>query len=323
VRALITGIEGFAGRHLARELQGRGFEVWGGYYLKDRLEELDPYVLRECDLTRGEEALALLKDSKPQRIYHLAGQSSSAVSFKDPVGTFQANVIGTIHLLEGVRRACPEAKVLLVTSCEVYGAADPEYLPTNEKAPFKPLSPYAASKASQDYLGYQYFKSYQLEIIRVRPFPHVGPGQGPAFALPGFAKQIAVIEAKGVPSSILVGNLDAERDLSDVRDIVQAYAMILEQGVPGEAYNVGSGRVYSIRKALEILLSKARVETITQQDESRMRPADVPLLFSDCTKLKRTIRWEPEIPLEKSLEDLLDSWRKMTNEKGKGNDRGG
>jgi GDP-4-dehydro-6-deoxy-D-mannose reductase len=317
VKALITGIEGFVGHHLARELQGRSYEVWGGYFLKDRLEELEPYVLRKCDLTRRDEILSLLDECKPDRIYHLAGQSSSAVSFKDPVGTFQANVTGTIHLLEGMRKACPGARVLMVTSCEVYGAADPEHLPTSEKAPLKPLSPYAASKASQDHLGFQYYKSYHTEIVRVRPFPHVGPGQGPNFALPGFAKQIAEIEAGMAPPTVMVGNLEAERDLSDVRDVVRAYALILEQGTAGEAYNIGSGRVYSIRKALEVLLSKAKIPIQVQTDASRMRPADVPLLWSDCSKLRQAIPWEAEIPVEKSLEDLLDFWREEVRERKK------
>lgn len=317
MRALITGIEGFVGRHLARELQSREYEVWGGYFLKERLEELASFTLRRCDLTKREEVLALLEECKPERIYHLAGQSSAAVSFKDPIGTFQTNVLGTIQLLEGVRTVCSDARVLMVTSCEVYGAADPEHLPTNEEAPFWPLSPYAASKASQDHLGYQYHNSYHNAIIRVRPFPHVGPGQGPNFALSGFAKQIAEIETGMAPPTVMVGNLEAKRDLSDVRDVVRAYTLILERGATGEAYNIGSGRVYSIRKALEIMLSKAKNPIQVQTDESRMRPADVPLLWSDCSKLRQAIRWEAEIPVEKSLEDLLDFWREEVRERGK------
>jgi GDP-4-dehydro-6-deoxy-D-mannose reductase len=321
MKVLITGIEGFVGRHLARELQEQGYEVWGGYFLEERLQELKPCTLRNCDLTRAGEVAALLGECRPQRIYHLAGQSSAAVSFKDPVGTFQANVIGTINLLEEMRRLCPDTRMLLVTSCEIYGAADKEHLPTNEEAPFKPLSPYASSKGSQDHLGFQYYNSYHIAIIRVRPFPHVGPGQGPTFALPGFAKQIAEIESGMTPPIVRVGNLEAERDLSDVRDVVRAYGMILEKGIPGEAYNIGSGEVYSIRKALEILISKAKIPIQIHSDETRMRPADVPLLWGDCSKLKKTIPWKPKISLEKTMEDLLEYWRSAVKEKGTRNDR--
>lgn len=316
MRILITGIEGFVGRYLSRELLGRGYLVFGTFFASEEIEELrESSTLFSCDITDSEMIEEVLRKVKPDGIFHLAAQSSAAISFQDVKNTFKVNVNGTLNLLEGMKKYSPLAKLILITSCEVYGGVGPEWIPTNERAPLLPLSPYATSKACQDMLGYQYAKSFGLRIIRIRPFPHTGPGHSSVFAIPNFAKQIAEIEDKKQEPVIFVGNLDSKRDFTDVRDMVKAYVLAIEKGKEGECYNIGSEKSFSMKDVLDILLEMANVKIEVKHDAGRFRPLDVPFLLSDCSKFMGETSWKPEIQLKKTLQDVLEYWRRKIKEK--------
>jgi GDP-4-dehydro-6-deoxy-D-mannose reductase len=227
------------------------------------------------------------------------------MSWKAPADTIETNVIGTIHLFEAIRKAQINSKILVAGSSEEYGMVYPEELPIKETNPLRPLSPYGVSKVAQDKLGYQYCRSYGLEVVITRAFNHTGPRRGDVFATSNFAKQIAEAE-KGVSRVIHVGNLNAQRDFSDVRDIVKAYWVALEKCKPGEAYNICSEKARSIQEVLNLLLSMTAKDVEIRQDPSRLRPADVEVLHGDCSKFKQQTGWEPAIPFEKTLEDLLN-----------------
>jgi len=221
------------------------------------------------------------------------------------------------HVLEAVRRHRPDCVVLVVGSAEEYGRARAEDMPLREDAPMRPLSPYAVSKLAQDFLGLQYHLAYGLRILRVRPFNHIGPRQRLGFVAADFAKQLAEAEAGLIEPSIGVGNLEAERDFSDVRDVVRAYAMLVEHEAWGEVYNVASGRAVSIRTLLEMLLRECRAEVEIVQDPQRMRASDVPSFVGDYSKLHRDTGWQPEIPLEQTVKDVMEYWRARVREEDK------
>jgi GDP-4-dehydro-6-deoxy-D-mannose reductase len=204
-----------------------------------------------------------------------------------------------------------ETKVLLVSSAEVYGHIRPDDLPVDEETPHRPANPYAVSKIAQDYLGFQYYLSYKLPIIRVRPFNHIGPGQKLGFVVSDFAKQVAEIEKGSQPPIIRVGNLEARRDFTDVRDIVKAYPLLLEKGEPGEVYNAGSGNSHSAKEIMEILLTLTTASVQVEQDPDRMRPSDIPEIRADITKIIEVTGWKPEIPFEQTIKDTLDYFRKV------------
>ncbi|MEW6685558.1 MAG: GDP-mannose 4,6-dehydratase [Candidatus Edwardsbacteria bacterium] len=310
MKVFITGIEGFAGHHLALDLLGKGEEVFGSFFAEETMGDLKKKcTLFRCDIRNQDEIAGILKEVKPEQVYHLAAQSSGAYSFKDSKSTFEINVMGTLNLLENILKYSPEAKTLVISSCEVYGVCEGSDLPTKEEKIFYPVSPYGTSKAAQDLLAYQYWRSFGLFIIRVRPFPHTGPGQNPVFVLPNFAKQIAEIERGEKEPVIEVGNLEVRRDFTDVRDIVKAYQLALTKGEPGEAYNICSGKTITIGETLKILLSFTKKEIAIKQDLSRMRPSDISVLAGDGTKFSRKTNWSPQIPFTQTLRDLLDWWR--------------
>ena len=312
MRALVTGSAGFVGRHLINFLlQETELEIVGTIY---RRHPQPPYTspriqLEQLDL-RDEAAVAeILARWRPDVIFHLAGQSNVPVSWQHPWPTFDQNVHTQINLFRGIMAAQLTPRILIVGSGEEYGAIDPEDLPINEQAPLRPLSPYAVSKVTQDLLGWQYHRSHQIQAIRVRPFNHIGPGQSELFVASSFARQIAMIEA-GLQEPVLRhGNLEARRDFTDVRDVVRAYWLIINQGAPGDVYNVGSGRAVSIQHLLDILLSMSRVPIRTETDPARMRPSDTPIIVCDPSKLQQTTHWQPQIPLEQTLADILNDWR--------------
>jgi GDP-4-dehydro-6-deoxy-D-mannose reductase len=266
----------------------------------------------EADLTDPAAAQAVVEDVRPDRILHLAGQSSVHLSWLDPGGTLRANVLGVVHLLDAVRRRGLRPPVLVVGSAEEYGPVGPEEMPIREETPLRPASPYAVSKVAQGALALLYGPAGGLRVVLTRTFHHTGPGRGEAFAESSFARQIAEIEAGRREPVLKVGNLEAVRDFADVRDVVRAYWMLLERGEGGRAYNVCSGRGRRIRDLLDILLaaSTARVEVRT--DPERLRPSDVPAQVGDPARLRAATGWEPRIPLERSLLDLLDDWRART-----------
>ncbi|MGQ9707438.1 MAG: GDP-mannose 4,6-dehydratase [bacterium] len=314
MKCLITGITGFAGSHLAEYLLSLGnCEVHGTIRWRSRTENIeqlrDKIQLHDCDLRDAYSVNQLICSLKPDRIYHLAAQSFVPMSWIAPAETFVTNVIGQTNIFEALRTCGYECRVHLACSSEEYGLVLPDEVPIKETNPLRPLSPYAVSKVAQDLMGYQYHQSYKMFIIRTRGFNHTGPRRGDVFVTSNFARQIAEIE-KGKREPVLnVGNLEAVRDFTDVRDTVRAYYLILEKGTPGEVYNVASGKGYKVAKVLEILKDFSKVSFEVRQDPKRLRPSDVELLIGDPSKLKQATGWEPRIPFEKTLEDLLNYWR--------------
>jgi GDP-4-dehydro-6-deoxy-D-mannose reductase len=267
-------------------------------------------TLLEADLNDAA-ALETVLDSGPvDRIVHLAGQSSVHLSWLDPGGTLRTNVLGLVYLLDAVRRRKGRPDVLVVGSAEEYGSVEADDLPLREDRPLLPASPYAVSKVAQACLAAQYGPAGGMRILRTRTFHHTGPGRGEAFAESSFARQIAEAEAGLRPAVLQVGNLHAVRDYTDVRDVVRAYWALLERGEAGAVYNVCSGRGRSIRELLDILLAVSGAKLDVKVEPERLRPADVPAQYGDPRRLKEATGWEPRIPLEQTLRDLLDDWRR-------------
>jgi GDP-4-dehydro-6-deoxy-D-mannose reductase len=322
MRVLLTGITGFVGSHFAEFLLAQGAEVVGSVRWRSKTENIehirDRVTLVECDLRDLMSVRSLLEQARPERIVHLAAQSFVGASWHTPVETFNTNVISQLNLLEGMRQLCPGARCLVIGTSEEYGLVDVDELPVRETNPLRPLSPYAVSKVAQDLMGYQYFKSYRLHIVRTRAFNHTGPRRGEAFATSNFAKQIAKIEAGAAPPVIHVGDLKPTRDFSDVRDIVRGYWQLLEHGTPGEVYNLCSGEDWSIERVLQFLVSRSTVSSIdVRVDPSRLRPSDVPILRGSAAKAEKAVGWHRTIPLEQTLADLLDYWRHRIPPRGR------
>jgi len=314
-RVLITGIAGFVGKHLARFLAGATTATIHGIALPgertadiqaelgSRLEVL-PGNLMDADAVRQ-----IVHRVQPDWIFHLAAQAFVPTAFADPTGTLVNNIIGQVNLLQAVLTWGGNPTIMVVGSNEEYGMVEPADLPVKESAPFRPANPYAVSKVAQDLLGYQYHLSYQMRIVRVRPFNHIGPGQSDRFVASSFARQIAEAELGMRPAVLKVGNLEAERDYTDVRDIVRAYHLAVTRGTPGDVYNLGSERAVPTRKLLELLLAQSRVPLRVEQDTERLRPSDIPRIVADCTKFRTLTGWRAEIPLERTLTDTLNWWR--------------
>jgi len=313
-KVLITGITGFAGSHLTEFLlknekaELHGIIRWRSK--KDHIDHnLDKLTLHECDIKDYSSVLKTIKDVMPDVIYHLAAQSFVPTSWVLPSETLSTNIIGELNILESVRHLEINPRILIAGSSEEYGLVHEDEVPINENNPLRPLSPYAVSKVAQDLLGYQYYMSYGLNIIRTRGFNHTGPRRGEVFVCSDFARQIARIEAKLTEPIIYTGALDSVRDFTDVRDMVRAYYMAVEKADPGEAYNICSGKGYKIREVIDILVDLAHVKVEIKQDQARVRPSDVPVLIGDSTKFTMKTGWQPEIPFEKTMEDLLNYWR--------------
>lgn len=313
MRILITGITGFVGSHLAELALEKGTEVFGTYRWRSRLDNIQHLLTKirliECDLRDAISMRNAVKEAKPDWIFHLAAQSFVPASWTAPADTMHINVIGTINLFEAVRQLELDCRILNAGSSEEYGLQFERELPIKETNPLRPLSPYAVSKVAQDLLGWQYYRSYKMFIVRTRAFNHSGPRRPEAFVDSGFAWQIARIEAGLQEPVIYVGNLEAKRDFTDVRDIVRAYWLALEKGEPGEVYNICTGKAWSIKEVLDLLLSMAKVNVEIRQDPSKMRPSDVPILVGDSTKFRERTGWTPQIPYEQTLQDMLDYWR--------------
>jgi GDP-4-dehydro-6-deoxy-D-mannose reductase len=314
-KALITGISGFAGSFLAELLLTEGFDV-SGTHIGDDTKNLDKI---KKDVTLGKVNLLNAQDTKkfigrisPDYVFHLAALTSPSESFKDPAGVVTNNVTAEINVFEAVRLMDISPKILITSSAEVYGVVSREDLPLNENAALKPGTPYAVSKITQDYLGLQYNISYNMDIIRVRPFNHIGPRQTTQFVVSAFAKQIAELEKSHDKNSIKVGNLEAKRDFTDVRDMVKAYFLLLEKGKSGEVYNAGLGHSHKIGEILEKLLSLSTKKIAVEIDPSRLRPSDVPDIYSDNSKIESETGWKAEIPIAKTLTDTLNYWRENT-----------
>jgi GDP-4-dehydro-6-deoxy-D-mannose reductase len=287
-------------------------EVWGCDLTADRRPFLAPQLrLLAADLRDPQAARNLIDTVRPDGIFHLAGLAFVGDSWADPWQTLETNLRAQVNLLEAVRGAGLQPRVLVVGSADEYGPVSPADLPLNEAHELRPDSPYSVSKVGQDLLGLQYFLSYGLPVVRVRPFNHIGPRQSQRFVAASFAAQIAAIEAGHQPPLLRVGNLSARRDFTDVRDVVRAYAWVLERGEAGQVYNIGSGHSCSIAELLEGLLSLSKVRIVVEPDETRLRVADVPDLVCDASRLRARTGWRPEISLERTLADLLDYERAL------------
>jgi GDP-4-dehydro-6-deoxy-D-mannose reductase len=314
VRILITGITGFVGSHLTEYALERGVEVFGSLRWRSKTEHIerlrDQVTLIESDLRDLLSVRTLLEQSKPDWIIHLAAQSFVQASWQTPVETLYTNAISQMNLLEAMRQLHSSARFLAIGSSEEYGLVHPDELPIRETNPLRPLSPYAVSKVAQDLMGWQYFKSYGMHIIRSRAFNHTGPRRGETFSESNFAKQIAEMEAGRREPVVYVGDLKPTRDFSDVRDIVRGYWLLLEKGAPGEVYNLCSETEWSIERVLNFLITRSTLPHIEiRQDPARLRPSDVPVLRGSREKVERALGWRGTIPLEQTLSDLLEYWR--------------
>ena len=315
MKVLITGITGFAGSHLADYIleNHSDAKVFGIARWRSRMENLlhiqDKIELFEADLKDLVSLKKCMAEIKPDRIFHLAAQSFVPASWTCPAETFAINSIGQINLFEAILGQGLKSRIQIAGSSEEYGMVYPDEVPMKETNPLRPLSPYAVSKVAQDLLAYQYFKSYGLWTVRTRGFNHTGPRRGEVFICSNFAKQIAEIEKGKRKPVMYVGNLEARRDFTDVRDTVRAYWLSLEKGEPGDVYNIGTGKAYTMKEILDMLLGLSREQVKIETDPKRLRPSDVEILLSDSTKFRKLTGWEPKIPLKQSLQDLLDYWR--------------
>ncbi|HVX17343.1 MAG TPA: GDP-mannose 4,6-dehydratase [Acidimicrobiales bacterium] len=297
MKALVTGSTGFVGRHLVAHLDSCGDDVVGSDLLHDGVDICDPGAVG-----------TLVRRVRPDAIYHLAGWADVGGSWSAPTQAFRANAEGTLNVLGAATETGVE-RVLAVSSADVYGKVSEAELPLTEDSPLRPVSPYAASKVAADYLGLQAWLGRQLPVLRVRAFNHLGPGQTDKFVASALASRIARAEADGT-HTITVGNLSARRDFTDVRDVVRAYRLLVERGEPGAAYNVCSGTDVSVQELADDLRDLARLPITFETDPDLLRPVDVPVLRGDHARLTAATGWEPEIPLHRTLVDLLDDWRK-------------
>jgi GDP-4-dehydro-6-deoxy-D-mannose reductase len=314
MRILITGITGFVGSHLAEYALAQGADVIGSLRWRSKTEHIEHLrsrvTLLESDLRDVLSVRSLLEQARPDCIIHLAAQSFVAASWQQPVETFYTNAISQTNLFEAMRQLGSKARFLVIGSSEEYGLVEPDELPIRETNPLRPLSPYAVSKVTQDLMGWQYFKSYGMHVVRSRAFNHTGPRRGETFATSNFAKQIAEMEAGLREPVVHVGDLKPTRDFSDVRDIVRGYWLLLERGTPGEVYNLCSETEWSIERVLNFLIGQSTLPRVEiRQDPARLRPSDVPNLRGCREKVERALGWRGVIPLEQTLTDLLEYWR--------------
>lgn len=315
MRVLITGVTGFAGSHLADYLLENqpDVEVWGIYRWRSRRENVESVWERirmlECDLRDYTSVHLALQQARPDAIFHLAAQSFVPSSWKAPNDTLVTNITGQTNLFEAVRFLELDPVIQIACSSEEYGLVHPDEVPIKEDNPLRPLSPYAVSKVAQDMMAYQYFQSYGLKTVRTRGFNHTGPRRGDVFVTSNFAKQIASIELGLQEPVIKVGNLEAVRDFTDVRDMVRAYWLAVTKAKPGEVYNLATGIGITIQELLDRLLALSTAKVKVEQDPERMRPSDVVRLIGDSSKFRKDTGWEPQVPFEKTLRDTLQYWR--------------
>lgn len=313
-RVLITGITGFVGSHLSEYLLNKDMKIYGTTKRRSRLDYIsqikDKITLTECDITDSYSVYGAIKEVQPDIIFHLAAQSFVPTSWRSPIETIHTNIDGTLNILEAVRMIDSVDPVIQITgTSEEYGMVYTDEVPIKEANPLRPLSPYGVSKVACDLLGYQYHNSYGMKIVRTRAFNHTGKRRGSMFVTSNFAKQIADIEKRLQNPILEVGNLNAQRDFTDVRDIVRAYYLAVEKGDMGDVYNICSGNSIRIQQVLDLLLSMTDKKIEIKQVPSRMRPSDVEILQGDSSKFREKTGWKPEIPFEKTMEDLLNYWR--------------
>lgn len=322
MKVLITGITGMVGSHLAEYILANhpDASVYGMVRWRSPRDNIRG-ILDQVELVHGDlrdlySMVKIMREVKPDRIFHLAAQSYVTVSFDQPADTLETNVVGTTNLLDAVRIAEIDPRIHICSSSEVYGQVREDEVPITEHNPLRPASPYAVSKVGEDMISLQYFLSYGMKTIRTRMFTHTGPRRGDVFAESTFAKQVAEIEAGLKPNPVKVGNLDSVRTIADVRDAVRAYWLLLEKGEPGEVYNIGGEETMTIGDILEIYKNFATCEIRHEVDPARLRPSDVTLQIPDISKFKAVTGWKAEITPKQTFEDLLNYHRELIRKQG-------
>lgn len=307
-KGLVIGAAGFVGSYLIEEMYSCGMEAYATKLPHERLEHAHALVYN-LDILDKEAIVALLLEIRPDYIFHLAAQSSVGLSWKNPGLTVDVNIKGSINVMDAVRELYYKPRVLLIGSGEEYGHIRPGETPIREDNLLRPGNIYAATKACQNMIGSIYAQAYDMQLMMVRSFNHIGPGQAPMFVVSDFCKQVAEIE-KGLREPVMyVGNLAAKRDFTDVRDVVKAYVKLIMQGVPGETYNMGSGHAVEIRGILDRIISQSEKKIRVEIDPNKIRPVDVPIIEADITKLHELTGWKPQIELEQTIRDTLNYWR--------------
>jgi GDP-4-dehydro-6-deoxy-D-mannose reductase len=310
LKVFITGATGFVGCYLRELLKSLGHRIWGSAF--PHVPETPPdEQIFYLDIRSDKEVFAHIKDIKPDWVFHLAAVSNVGHSWKRRKETMETNIVGTLNLFEGLREYSPHARVIFISSSDIYGTEHSFESPLDEKSDVTAVNPYAYSKWSGEVLSEFYTRIENLNIVIARPFPHTGPGQSPDFVCSDWACQIARIEKGQSEPEIHVGNITVERDFTDVRDVVRAYVALVEKGRTGEVYNVCSGQSYSLETILQCLLSHTQKEIAVRIDSQKIRKVDISRLVGDNQKIREEISWEPKIPLERSLEELLDYWRSL------------
>ena len=316
MKILITGITGFVGGHLVESLAALGGHSLAGLSRRDHWPDSLAHLaglarLHAADLLDSSRVEAVIRDMRPEWVMHLAGYANTGGSFKEPERCWSENLAATRSLYEAIARTDVRPRILFVSTGLIYGDPDEPGRPCDERTTLKPASPYAASKAAADLLSYQVTRNPGLEVVRIRLFNQIGPRQAAGYALPDFARQIAAIEVGKQEAIIETGDLSARRDVTDIRDVVATFPVLLELGKAGEAYNAGTGAVYSMQELLDRLLALARVQVEVRPKEGTTRRGDTAATLADTRKLRATTGWAPRIPLDQSLADILDYWRKQ------------
>ena len=308
MRSLIIGGAGFVGEYLAKHLAALGQEV---FVTKIPAQQTAPAgtAVYDLDILEQDRILEVLQEIQPDAVFHLAAQSSVAVSWSNPQMTADINIKGSVNVVEVLRRYEKHPRVLLFGSGEEYGQIRLQETPVCEENPLRPGNLYAVTKACQNMVGRIYAQAYGMDLIMVRPFNHIGPNQSPVFVAADFCRQAAQIEMGKKEPVIRVGNLSARRDFTDVRDVVRAYALLAEKGLAGETYNIGSGHAVAIREILTMILEQSAAQIRVEVDEKKLRPVDVPVMEADISKLQEATGWEPQIRLEQTVGDMLEYWR--------------
>ena len=312
MKVLIIGITGFAGHHLYNELiKDTLYDIYGTYY--QNVKDADSYTdakLFKCDINDGDSIESVIEQCKPEWIFHFGAHVTVQNSFNDPTSIFQTNVMGTVNVLESIRKINPDCRILISGSAEEYGKIPQENMPIKETYSLNPVSPYGLSKKMQEELGLLYHKTYGLNIILSRTFHYSGPNQPLGFVFPDFAKQIVDIK-NGKQDHIKVGNLSAKRDFTDIRDVVSAYVALMKNGTIGEVYNVCSGRSVAIRNILDMMRSYSKGDIEVVVDKAKLRPLDIPDFVGDNNKLKKDTGWQQQFSTEDTAKDVLDFWTEI------------
>jgi len=316
MKALITGIAGFAGSHLAEELLAHGYGVSGTRLPGESLRNLkaikSSLKLENLDFHDPRKISEILTKARPDYIFHLAALSSVGESFRDPYRTYIVNFFGTFFMLEAALKLKNLQKFILISSADIYGVVKPKDIPLTTDRLLNPVSPYGVSKAAGDMMGYQYFENYGLPVVRVRSYPHSGPRQGPGFVVPDFSRRIVMLENSRTAKRIIkVGNLKPRRDISDVRDIVSGYRLAAEKGKPGEIYQLCTGRAHRISVLLNKLIKMSTVKIETRIDPALERPTDIPVLAGDASKAEKELGYRRKYSIEDTLKDCLEYYRML------------